>query len=177
MRKDFYYLWELQYREMIGTTNRFLCFPPDGQARNSLMKSFYHYNDVIMTTVASQITSLTVVYSIVYSGADQRKHQSSASRVFVRGFHQDRWIPRTKGPVTRKMVPFDDVIMASGNVKGQNYHRHLKISSNSRAFVVFTGSNLDVGDHEEYNPQQSRFGKWDNHNIEGPQSRSSEEIY
>ena len=50
-----------------------------------------HYIDVIMTTVASQITSLTVVYSIVYSGADQRKHQSSASLAFVRG------LPRTKG--------------------------------------------------------------------------------
>ena len=37
-----------------------------------------HYDDVIMTTIASQITSLTVVYAIVYSGVDQRKHQSSA---------------------------------------------------------------------------------------------------
>ena len=50
-----------------------------------------------MTTLASQITSLTVVYSIVYSGVDQRKHQSSASLAFVRGIHRDRWIPRTKG--------------------------------------------------------------------------------
>ena len=57
----------------------------------------YHYNDVTMTTTVSQITSLTVVYSIDYSGADQRKHQSSASLAFVRGIHRDRWIPRTKG--------------------------------------------------------------------------------
>ena len=56
-----------------------------------------HYYDVIMTTMASQITSLTVVYSIVYSGADQRKQHSSASLAFVRGIHRDRWIPRTKG--------------------------------------------------------------------------------
>ena len=56
-----------------------------------------HYNNVIMTTIASQITSLTVVYSIVYSGADQRKHQSSASLACVGGIHLDRWIPRTKG--------------------------------------------------------------------------------
>ena len=56
-----------------------------------------HYIDIIMTTMASQITSLMVVYSIVYSGADQRKHQSSASLAFVRGIHRDRWIPRTKG--------------------------------------------------------------------------------
>ena len=55
-----------------------------------------HYDDVIMTTMASQITSLTVVYSIVYSGVDQRKCQSSASLAFVRGIHRDRWIPHTK---------------------------------------------------------------------------------
>ena len=41
--------------------------------------SVIHYSDVIMDTMASQITSLTIGYSSVYSGADQRKHQSSAS--------------------------------------------------------------------------------------------------
>ena len=55
-----------------------------------------HYDDVIMSTMASQITSLTVVYSTFYSDADQRKHQSSASLAFVRGIHRDRWISRTK---------------------------------------------------------------------------------
>ena len=55
-----------------------------------------------MTTLASQITSLTVVYSIVYSGIDQRKHQSSASLAFVLGIHRDRWIPRTKGQLRGK---------------------------------------------------------------------------
>ena len=71
-----------------------------------------HYNDVIMSAMASQITSLTIVYSTVYSGADQRKHQNSASLAFVWGIH--RWpvnSPR-KWPVTRKMFPFDDVIMS-----------------------------------------------------------------
>ena len=38
-----------------------------------------NYNDVIMSAMASQITSLTFAYSTVYSGADQTKHQSSAS--------------------------------------------------------------------------------------------------
>ena len=61
-----------------------------------------HYIDVIMTTMASQITSLTVVYSTVYSDADQRKHQSSASLAFVWGIHRDRWIPRTKGQLRGK---------------------------------------------------------------------------
>ena len=56
-----------------------------------------HYNDVIMGAIASQITSLTIVYSTIYSGSDQRKHQSSASLAFVGGIHRDRWIPRTNG--------------------------------------------------------------------------------
>ena len=55
-----------------------------------------------MTTIASQITSLTVVYSTVYSDADQRKHQSSASLAFVWGIHRDRWIPRTKDQLRGK---------------------------------------------------------------------------
>ena len=61
-----------------------------------------HYDDVIMTTIASQITSLTSVYSTVYLDADQRKHQSSASLAFVWGIHRDRWIPRTKGQLRGK---------------------------------------------------------------------------
>ena len=70
-----------------------------------------HYTDVIMSAMASQITSLTILYSTVYSGADQRKHQSSASLAFVRGIH--RWPVNSphKRLVTRKMFPFDDVIM------------------------------------------------------------------
>ena len=73
--------------------------------------SSFNYNDVIMSVMASQITSLTSVCSTVYSGSDQRKHQSSASLAFVRGIH--RWPVNSphKGPVTRKMFPVDDVIM------------------------------------------------------------------
>ena len=69
------------------------------------------YNDVIMSAMASQITSLTIVYSTIYSSADQRKRESSASLAFVRGLH--RWPMNSphKWPVTRKMFPFDDVIM------------------------------------------------------------------
>ena len=64
-----------------------------------------------MTAVGSQITSLTIVYSTVYSGADQRKHQSSASLAFMRGIHRGPVDSPHIGPVTRKMFPFDDVIM------------------------------------------------------------------
>ena len=70
-----------------------------------------HYSDVIMGIIASQITSLTIVYSIVYSDADQRKHQSSASLAFVRGIHRVPVNSPHKWPVTWKMFPFDDVIM------------------------------------------------------------------
>ena len=70
-----------------------------------------HYNNVIMSAMASQITSFTTVYSTVYLGTDQRKHQSSASLAFVWGIH--RWPVNSphKGPVTRKMFPSDDVMM------------------------------------------------------------------
>ena len=71
-----------------------------------------HYSDVIMGTMASQITSLTIVYSIVYSGTAQRKHQSSASLAFVRGIHRSPVNSPHKWPVTRKKFPFDDVIMS-----------------------------------------------------------------
>ena len=70
-----------------------------------------HYDDVIMSMMASRITSLMMIYSSVYLGADQRKHQSSASLAFEWGIH---WWPVNsphKRPVTRKMFPFDDVIM------------------------------------------------------------------
>ena len=61
-----------------------------------------------MSAMASQITSLTTVYLTVYSRADQRKHQSSASLAFERRIH--RWpanFPH-KGPVTQNMFPLDD---------------------------------------------------------------------
>ena len=70
-----------------------------------------HYCDVIMGVMASQITSLTIVYSTVYSDTDQRKHQSSASLAFVRGIHRGPVNSPHKWPVTRKMFPFDDVNM------------------------------------------------------------------
>ena len=64
-----------------------------------------------MGAIASQITSHTIVYSTVYSVADQRKHQSSASLAFVWGIHQGPVNSPHKWPVKRKMFPFDDVIM------------------------------------------------------------------
>ena len=74
-----------------------ICFPPT------------HYRDVILST-ASRITDVSIVYSIVCSGADQRKYQSSASLAFVGEIH--RWpVNFPKGPVSWKIFPFDDIIM------------------------------------------------------------------
>ena len=64
-----------------------------------------------MGSMASLINSLTSVYSTVHSGADQREHQSPASLAFVRGIHRRPVNSPHKWPVTRKMFPFDDVIM------------------------------------------------------------------
>ena len=60
-----------------------------------------HYNDVIIGAIASQITSLTIVYSTVHSGAEQKKHQISASLAFVRGIHRRPVNSPHKRPVTR----------------------------------------------------------------------------
>ena len=60
-----------------------------------------------MSAMASQITGVSIVYSTVCSCADPRKHHSSASLPFVMGIH--RWPVNSphKGPVARKMFPFD----------------------------------------------------------------------
>ena len=78
---------------------------------------WHHYDDVIMGAIASLITSLTIVYSTVYSDADQRKHQSSASLAFVRGIHWGPVNSPHKWPVTQKMFPFDEVIMKKLSLK------------------------------------------------------------
>ena len=69
------------------------------------------YNDVIMSVILSQTTGVSMVYWTVCSGADQRKHHSSASLALTRGNH--RWPVNSphKDPVTRKMFSFDDFIM------------------------------------------------------------------
>ena len=55
----------------------------------SAIKNLFHYSDEITSAMASQITGVSIDYSTVCSGAEQRNHQSSASLAFVRGIH--RW--------------------------------------------------------------------------------------
>ena len=85
----------------------------------------FHYSDVVMGAMASLITSLTSVYSTVHPGADQSKHQSPASLAFVRGIHRRPVNSPHKWPVTRKMFPFDDVIMLWVDVTSVVWLRHL----------------------------------------------------
>ena len=82
-----------------------------------------HYNDVIMSAIASQITSLTIVFSTVYSEADQRKYQRSASLAFVQGIHPGPVDSPHKWPLTRKIFPFGDVIMTIPCSKQSNKRR------------------------------------------------------
>ena len=76
---------------------------------------YCHYSGIIMSSMASQITGASVVYWIVCSGADQRKHQRSTSLAFARGIH--RWPVNSphKGPVTQKMLPSVDLIMGQND--------------------------------------------------------------
>ena len=60
------------------------------------MQVLCDYNDVIMGAMAAQITSMTIVYSTVYPGAD-RKKQAPRHSPLCGEFTGDRWIPRTKG--------------------------------------------------------------------------------
>ena len=94
----------------------------------------FHYDDVIMGALASQITSLTSVYTTVYSDADQRKHQSSASLAFLRGIHRGPVNSPHKWPVTRKMFPFHDVIM-----HGLSIHMNNPLISPIRVWTDWIG--------------------------------------
>ena len=87
-----------------------------------------HYSDVIMGAIASEITSLTIVHSTVYSDADQRKNQSFASLACVRGIRRGSGKSPHKWPVTRKMFPFDDVIMDYKSHQGLDTSQYIKLS-------------------------------------------------
>ena len=96
-----------------------------------------------MGAIASQITSLTIVYSIVYSDADQRKHQSTASLAFVRGIHRDPVNFPHKWPVTRKMFPLDDVIMSEMTSNGL-FNRLLKLTTKETSKLCITGLFMEI---------------------------------
>ena len=74
-----------------------------------------------MNEMASQITSLTNVYSSIYSDADQRKHQNYMTLALMRGIQQWAVNSPHKGLVTWKMFPFDDIIMKNKMVSWLSY--------------------------------------------------------
>ena len=91
----------------MGIINRF------SQPLSSMGAHFFnfrhaHYSNVIMGGMASQTTILTIVYSTVYSGTDQRKHQRSALLALCAG---NSPVTGEFRPVTREMFPFYGVIM------------------------------------------------------------------
>ena len=88
-----------------------------------------------MSTVGvmvSQISGVSIVYSKVCSRADQINHQSSASLAFGRGIHRRRVNPPHKGPVTRNMFPFDDIII----IHASGFKLHLFSYQSQRPLVV-----------------------------------------
>ena len=96
-----------------------------------------------MGRISSQITSLTIVYSTVYSGADQGKYQSSASLAFVWGIHRGPVNYPHKWPVTRKMFLFDDVIMPT--IVLSNRHRNLDTVPYFPSRLFITDPRPDIG--------------------------------
>ena len=91
-----------------------------------------------MGAIWSPITSLTIVYSIVYSDADQGKHQSSASLAFVRGIHRSPVNSPHKWPVTRKMFPLDDVIMDCFKIVSGLWNTKCKSLFNKKKLLLKT---------------------------------------
>ena len=114
-----------------------------------------HGSDVIMSVMASQITGVSIVHSIVCWGADQRNLQSSTSKVFVRGLHQSPVNPPHRGPVTRKMFPFDDVIMELTESAINDDRPYALICSIADATYTSTrtystGTNVEIDPHHWY---------------------------
>ena len=121
------------------------------------------YTDVIMRAMASPITGVSIVYSAVYSGTDERKHQSSASLAFVRGIH--RWPVNSphKGPVTRKMFPFDDVIMGKSQSWVRQAARCHDVTIMGRLcdlFIVNLNTQLDNKAPSQYKDRLSKYGEF-----------------
>ena len=104
--------------ELIMSTERMSCMVTLIYRSQPILNKISHYNDVKMSKMASQITSLTIVYSTVYSGVDRWKNQRSASLAFARAIRGWPVNSPHKWPVTLEMFPFDAVIVI---------HRHCRL--------------------------------------------------
>ena len=92
-----------------------------------------HYTYVTMGVLASQIISISTVFSNVCSCAHQKEHQRSALLAFVREIQRWQVVSSHKAPVTRKMFPFNDVIMNCWLV-------WIVIGSTEKLLSIFMGS-------------------------------------
>ena len=103
---------------------------------------YLHYSGVIMNAMLSQITGVSIVHSTVCWTSDPRKHQRSASLAFVKGIH--RWPVNSphKGPVTRKMFPFDDVIMSKKIPRGV-INLYIPSCNQSTVYYIFVKTKND----------------------------------
>ena len=86
-----------------------------------------HYSDVTMRLMTSSINIVSSICSTICFGGHQRKHQKSASLVFMRGIH--RWPVDSphKGPITRKMFRFDDVLVKHMYVNKEDLHHTVSL--------------------------------------------------
>ena len=107
---------------------------------------YHHYSDIIMSAMASQITGVLSVCSAVCSGADLRKPQSPASLAFVRGIHRSPVNSPHKGPVTRKMFPYYNII------KGNSFPKLARCSKirQTKSFMSEAARLLGPGMHLKY---------------------------
>ena len=118
--------------------------------------------------MASQITSLTTVYSTVYSGANQRIHQSSASLAFVRGNHRRPVKSPHKWPVRRKMFPFHDVIMRTKAMRWNLRARDVRISGSNglthwgRVTHICVSNQTIIGSDNGLSPARRQAIIWSN---------------
>ena len=121
-----------------------------------------------MSAITSQITSLTIVYSIVYSDADQRKHQSSASLAFMWGIHRGLMNSPYKWPVTRKMFPFHDFIMklpgdttlSCRDINSSCWNKNSPIWAKSRPNISFIDHRFRYGTFKIIPPSPWNFILW-----------------
>ena len=129
-----------------------------------MMLLVHHYNDVIISTMVPQITSLTIVTRPFIQETDQRKHGSSAPLAFV------RWPVNSplKGPVTRKMFPFDDVIMCKENVFARSHAFDASVYKTFifKQFTSLTNTSVyhdiiaSYTEYEMWNVMYSRLNEW-----------------
>ena len=119
-----------------------------------------HYNDVIMNAMASQITSLTIVYATVYSGSNQRKHQRPATLAFVRGIQ--RWpVNSPRKGSTRKNFPFDDVIICTYLLNSCGMWELVFIKLRTRIGYTLNDKNTSLCEYK-LNQNSTIFMQWMN---------------